>query len=175
MSETSSASAPRTRRPVLRGLLLLFGLLTAVGIVLLLITLTAWTRWERVTPEQARAAIDATLAEIGGGPAYAEIVGDEQIILHHEQEPAAPEPLGRIRVLVWTAEKGKLVRLSLPSWFVKLKASATFGLDAFIDEISEHVSGRVQISLHDLQARGPGLYLDYTFDEGRILVWGEGR
>ncbi len=156
-------------------LLIVFGILMLAGIAASVGMFLAWTDWETVTAEGAAAAIIEARAVAGAGPPYIEIRSEKDVVVHRELEPLAPAPLAAVRVLVWASDDSKLVRVKLPSWFLRAKASMSFGLDSFTSELSSDLSGYPSITLDDLKKRGPGLYVDYAFPDGHILLWGEGK
>jgi hypothetical protein len=165
----------KPKRNWLVRLLIVFGILMLAGIAASVGMFFAWTDWVTATAEEASAALAAARAAIGEGLPYIEIRSEREIVIHRELEPEAPAPLAALRVLVWVADDSKLVRVKLPSWFLSAKASMSFGLDSFTRELSSDLSGYPSLTLDDLKKRGPGLYVDYAFPDGHILLWGDGK
>jgi hypothetical protein len=102
--------------------------------------------------------------------------GDEPV-LHKELLPStrnAGAPLQSLRVLAYDENAGKLVRVRIPFWLLRLMPSRHLlmlndeGLDVDID------TERVRLTLEDLERRGPGLVLDQQDRRGsQVLVWTE--
>jgi hypothetical protein len=99
--------------------------------------------------------------------------GDEPF-LHREiipkEMPAAK--LETLRVLAYDTRARKLVNVSIPMWLLRMAPSNHFSFmkDSGIDFDSD----RVQITLDDVERRGPGLLLDQADRRGsQVLVWTE--
>jgi hypothetical protein len=170
---TSTATAAAPKRRWLRRLLVVAGVLVLLGVAISAFAFFSWTDWREATAAEADAAFAAARAALGADPPYVEVLGEDRFVLHREQQPAQPDAIGRLRALIWTEEKDVLVELDVPFWFLRWKSGAMFGLDEVLNEVVSEASGRTNVSLADLEARGPGLYLDWTFPEGRALLWGE--
>jgi hypothetical protein len=92
----------------------------------------------------------------------------------HRRSMASAADLQALRVLAFDPRAGKLVRLSIPFWILRLTPSRHF---RFFD----HVRGvaidtdRLQLTVEDLERAGPGLVLDAhnRRDGAQILVWSE--
>jgi hypothetical protein len=79
-----------------------------------------------------------------------------------------------LRVLAYDEHSGKVVRIAIPIWLLRLLPSRHLsflndqGIDVDID------SERVGLTLDDLERRGPGLVLDQNDHRGSlVLVWVE--
>jgi len=99
----------------------------------------------------------------------------EEPVLHREfiGNPTASKPLETLRVLAYDPDSGKLVRVAIPMWLLRLAPGGkrmSFLNDNGIDFDSE----RVHLTLEDLERRGPGLLLDHADRRGSlVLVWTE--
>ena len=103
-----------------------------------------------------------------------EIRNDDEPVLHREVIPASipAAKLDTLRVLAYDTREGKLVRVSIPFWLLRLAPTnhMTFLRDTGIDFDSD----RVRLTLDDLERRGPGLILDQAGRHGsQVLVWTE--
>jgi len=167
----------RTTRPWLRPLLGATVVLAAAGVVMSFLFLGRWTRMTAVAPAEVDGVFAAALAEAGGGPPYVEIAADGTVTVHHELEPAHPEPFATLTLLAWSPGEAKAVRIDYPRWFVKLKTSTFVNLGTMIAAARRdwrHLD--LQIKYGDLVRRGPGLILDETSLSGaRILLWTSAR
>ena len=101
--------------------------------------------------------------------------GDEPLI-HRElvKGTAERQKLEALRVLAYDQHDGKLVRVSIPFWLLRMAPSKNL---SFLndDRINVDVdSDRVRLTLDDLERRGPGLLLDTHDRRGsQVLVWTE--
>jgi len=116
-------------------------------------------------------------ARFAGQQPLIEISQNEEPTIHRDQIPPAPRPgrpLESLRVLAYDEHAGKIVRVAIPFWLLRLVPSRHLsflndqGIDVDID------SDRVSLTLDDLDRRGPGLILDQRDHRGsRVLVWTE--
>lgn len=167
----NEAAAPR-RRVWLTRLLLIFGLLTVVGLVISAALFFAMTEWQTLSPAQAEARLMEARALAGGTEAYLQIMPDGAIVLRRDLEPPNPAPIGHLHLLAWIPARSKMVSVRVPAWFIRLKTGGTFGLASLAAEFADVLDGRQPLDMDDLQRRGPGLLLDLPLDEGRhLLLW----
>jgi hypothetical protein len=105
-----------------------------------------------------------------------EIRADDEPIVHRDLIPASPSArkLESLRVLAYDDRAGKLVRVSIPFWLLRMLPSRHLsflndqGIDLDID------SDRVRLTIDDLERRGPGLIIDQKDRHGsQVLVWAE--
>jgi hypothetical protein len=127
-------------------------------------------------PENADAEFAQARARFAGQQPLIEIRKDDEPILHREAAPkrgAAPPRLVALRVLAYDTRARKLVRVTIPFWLLRLAPSGkkvSFLNDNGIDFDTD----RVQLTLEDLERRGPGLVLDQADRRGsQVLVWTE--
>jgi hypothetical protein len=107
-----------------------------------------------------------------------EIKRNEEPVVHREliqgSGAAAARKLDTLRVLAYDDRAGKLVRVSIPFWLLRVLPTRNLsflndeGIDVDID------SDRVRLTIDDLDRRGPGLLLDHKDRRGsQVLVWTE--
>jgi nitrate reductase NapE component len=126
-------------------------------------------------PDDADAAFAQARARFAGQQPLIEIRKDDEPVLHREVLPreGARKQLVALRVLAYDRRARKLVRVSIPFWLLRLAPSGkrvSFLSDEGIDFDSE----RVNLTLQDLERRGPGLILDQADRRGsQVLVWTE--
>jgi hypothetical protein len=113
-----------------------------------------------------------------GQQALIEIKRDDEPVVHRDLIPRSgsagtrkPETL---RVLAYDDNAGKLVRVSIPFWLLRMLPTHNLsflndeGIDVDID--SDHL----RLTVDDLDRRGPGLLLDHKDRRGsQVLVWTE--
>jgi hypothetical protein len=105
-----------------------------------------------------------------------EIRKDEDPIVHRDLIPSTPSKhrLESLRVLAYDDHAGKLVRVSIPFWLLRMMPARHLsflndeGIDVDID------AERVRLTIDDIERRGPGLILDEKDRRGsQVLVWAE--
>jgi len=84
--------------------------------------------------------------------------------------PAAK--LDRLRVLAYDTRANKLVNVSIPMWLLRMAPTNKFSF--MKDNGIDFDSDRMQISLDDIERRGPGLIFDQADRRGsQVMVWAE--
>jgi hypothetical protein len=91
---------------------------------------------------------------------------------NHPVEQQAPGKISALHVFAWSPRDGRIVRLDLPIWLLRLQGHS--------DNMHWRWGGgdygfeRVPITVEDLERRGPGLILDFEGRHGeRVLLWTE--
>jgi hypothetical protein len=128
---------------------------------------------ERIAEQEFAAAG----AKFEGQQPLIEVRLNEEPVIHRDQIPAtaaAGRKLETLRVLAYDDRAGKLVRVAIPFWLLRVLPSRNLsflndqGIDVDID------SDRVRLTIDDLERRGPGLVLAHKDRVGaRVLVWTE--
>jgi hypothetical protein len=91
-------------------------------------------------------------------------------VLKHQNASAGK--LESLRVLAYDTRAGKLVRITIPFWLLRLAPSRHFSV--LDDNGIDFDSDRVHLTIADLERHGPGLILDQTDRRGsKVLVWTE--
>ena len=84
-----------------------------------------------------------------------------------------PGPARELNLLVYEREEGKLVRVTVPMWFVRAAESRVDWdkeLDHDDDDVARHV--RRHVRLGDLEKAGLGLLVEVDEEDGeKVLVW----
>jgi hypothetical protein len=132
---------------------------------------------ELTSERSADAEFVGARARFAGEPPLIEIRSDDEPVIHRDLIAAAPRSersLIALRVLAYDERAGKLVRVSIPFWLLRMLPSRNLsflndqGIDVDID------SERVRLTIDDLERRGPGLLLDQKDRRGsHVLVWTE--
>jgi type II secretory pathway pseudopilin PulG len=96
---------------------------------------------------------------------------DDRPILHRRAGHATGE-LQSLRVLAFDPRAGKLVRVSLPFWLLRLAPHHNFTIRADTFELE---GDRMNFTFEDVERAGPGLLLDARnpHDGTLVLVWTE--
>jgi len=81
-------------------------------------------------------------------------------------------PLQSLRVLAYEDDNGRLVRVNIPFWLLRLFPSKN--LSFLNDEGIDIDTRRIRLTLDDVERRGPGLLLDQRDRRGsQVIVWTE--
>jgi hypothetical protein len=117
----------------------------------------------------------AARARFAGQQPLIEIRHNQEPMLHRDAAQNARRPgkkLESLRVLAYDDDAGKLVRVSIPFWLLRIVPSKH--LSFLNDEGIDIDTDRVRLTLEDLERRGPGLVLDQKDRRGsQVLVWTE--
>ncbi len=171
MSEMNDAPQKPKRKwiPIVVGVLFLLFVL-GVGAV---VFTAAWFRNHMevaaTTDMDAAKAFDEVKARFPGQPLL-EFRDGEPKALEVPAGPASTVSLTTLHILAFDDDEGKLARIEVPFWILRLKSGPiAFGSYAagFNDE-------RVKLRVEDIERRGPGIVLDMTQPrEGRVMIWAE--
>jgi hypothetical protein len=124
--------------------------------------------------ENAEQQFAETRARFAGQQPLIEIKKDDEPVVHHELVSAAHSSakLESLRVLAYDRRAGKLVRVSIPFWLIRMAPSQHFSF--LNDNGIDFDSDRVRLNYQDLERLGPGLILDQKDRHGsHVLVWTE--
>jgi hypothetical protein len=92
-------------------------------------------------------------------------------LIHRPAEDAHAAPIEVIHAIVYSPDSRKLVSVNLPLWLLRMAPGKRF---SFLDDNVDFDSGRVRLTLDDVERHGPGLILDQADRYGaRVLVWAE--
>jgi hypothetical protein len=95
---------------------------------------------------------------------------DDEPRVNRPPAGAARHQIHALHVLAYDASAGKLVRVDLPEWVIRLMSAGGHIRLGNVDLSSD--KGRV--TLDDLERHGPGLVLDRHMSSGsQVLVWTE--
>jgi hypothetical protein len=76
--------------------------------------------------------------------------------------------ISNLHVLVFSIRDGKLVRLTLPMWLLRMSPDGRMDINR--DEVGLE---NVRLSIEDVEAAGPGPLFVHKTDDSRVLVWAE--
>lgn len=151
----------------------------AAGVVVIL--LLGVGGWLFVRQHHQAAAMTATDAERAFADERARLPRGAAIVtIHDGGEPSVHRGLSRTGVArtlyctVFDTRSQRLVRINLPLAVVRVMRPGGFtylGEITFLED-TDFDADRVDLTLDDLDARGPGLLVDHQHaDGGQILVW----
>ena len=122
------------------------------------------------TPTEAVQSLDAVVASFGGRPALYQLDSHQkpQLAVSFSTLPTAGSRATDLWINVWDPDEGRIVRLSLPFWLLRLGDKQ---MRVARDEGGLNVS-EFSFDVDELARVGPALVLDYrTHDGERILLW----
>jgi|SRR5262245_6113540 len=124
--------------------------------------------------ETAQTEFTQARARFEGQQPLIELRRDDEPIIHRElvKPTAERQKLATLHVLAYDRHDGKIVRVSIPFWLLRMAPSKNLSFlnDNGIDVDSE----RVRLTIDDLERRGPGLLIDTRDRRGsQVLVWTE--
>jgi len=125
-----------------------------------------------MSAESATAEFEVARARFAGQQPLIELQRHDRAIIHMRAPKTASE-LQTLRVLAYDPRDGKLVRVSLPFWLLRLAPSSrhmNFGPAEF-----DFDAERMHLTMEDVERAGPGLLLDTENprDGVLVLVWTE--
>jgi hypothetical protein len=151
-------------------------LMVVFGVVILIFIVGAGTAtwfflsvFESVDADEALAtiALNDARAKFSGQVPILELRDDQAVILRKAPDAAPARDLQNVHALTWDAEEGKLARMVLPFWLIRLKSSPI--------EVAISTSGTpISLTVEEIERHGPALLLDHMEEDGsRVLVWTE--
>ena len=154
-------------------LMTVFGVLVFSCIVGL--SLGAWffaSVFESETADEPAAmqSFDDVRRRFAGSQPVLTILNDRDAVVRREPPAAAPpRPLERLQLLAWDPDDDGLARVTVPFWFLRLKAGPI--------DFSSHVTvnhHQIDITVEQIERYGPALLVDHEGRGGdRLLIWTE--
>jgi hypothetical protein len=166
-------TAKKTWISILIAAVIIVGMLAAAAIGGTAFFFYRHVRTEFTPHESAARRFAETRARFAGQQPLIEIERGDRARLHREAIPTGgPRArLTALRVLAYDTRANKLVNISIPFWLVRMAPSRHF---SFRDDDLDFDAERMNVTVDDLERRGPGLILDQTDRRGsQVLVWTE--
>jgi hypothetical protein len=153
----------------------------AVALVVILVIMGAALVGSMAYMIRRHISTEFVAADVGSGQfdrERARFAGQQPLIDVHEHDavihrrtPSSSIQLQTLRMVAFDPESGKLVRMSIPFWLLRLAPSKKFSLSNGEIEFDEE---RMHLSLDDVEQAGPGLLIDGASPRGaRFIVWTE--
>lgn len=171
MSDMNDAPQKPKRKwiPIVVGVLFLLFVLGVGAVVFTAAWLRNHMEVAETTEMDAAKAFDEVRARFPGQPLL-EFRDGTPKALEVPAGPASTVSLTTLHILAFDDDEGKLARIEVPFWLLRLKS----GPIAFSSWASGFKDERVKLRVEDLERRGPGIVLDMTQPrEGRVLIWAE--
>lgn len=125
----------------------------------------------RLTPQaNADRTFEETRARFVGQHPLVELTREDEPVIHRDRE-SPRQDIHALHALVYDERSGKLTRVDVPGWLLRLMSGGgrlrIANVDPFGDEDTK-------LTLEDLQRHGPGLVLDIRRRYGsQVLIWTE--
>ena len=100
---------------------------------------------------------------------------DDQPVLntHRVKATGRVEPIEALHVMIWQPDEGKLVKLNLPFWILRMTKGHPIRIGGSTEDMD---GGRIHLNLtaEEIERYGPGLVIDRKDADGkRVLVWAQ--
>ena len=171
----STRSSRRTWVSVLIAAVIIVGILAVTAIGGTAFFFYRHIQSEPVQSETAAQQFAEARTRFTGQKPFIEMRRGEEPVLHREfiASATAGKPLEMLRVLAYDPDNGKIVRVAIPMWLLRL-APGGKRMSFLNDNGIDFDSDRTPLTLEDLERRGPGLLLDHADRRGSlVLVWTE--
>lgn len=94
--------------------------------------------------------------------------GAPHYVAERASKENSAEKLTTMHVVAWDSDDGKLAKVDVPWWILRLKS----GTISFSSYASGFDDADVKLRPEDIERHGPGILLDFTKPgEGRLLIW----
>jgi hypothetical protein len=125
-----------------------------------------------VSPTAAAREFDEVRARFEGQKALIELDSRGRLLRTNPDRPAPEQPRApdQLSVLAFDPKDGRIVRVSVPFWLLRLKTGgATIDFNGGRMDLED-----LKLTVEDLQRFGPTLIVDHTTPSGeRVLVWSQ--
>jgi hypothetical protein len=162
----------RTWISIVVGLLIILFVMAAVLIGSAIFYVRRHVRAEFVTTAVGTETFDQARARFAGQQPLIEMREHDAPIIHR-RTAVSTAPLQSLNILAFDTRAGKIVRVSVPFWVLRMAPGKRFNLGS--NGGIEFDSERTHLTVDDLEQAGPGLLLDGVDPRGqaRVLVWTE--
>jgi hypothetical protein len=127
---------------------------------------------KEVSPAMASREFDEVRARFASQKPLIELDDRGELVRTNPDRPAQKATkLEKINVLAFDPDEGRIVRVSIPFWLLRLKAGgrATIDLNHGRVDLED-----LKMSVEDLERYGPTLIIDHSSRRGeRVLVWSQ--
>lgn len=161
----------RTWLWVLLGIFFVFVVIAIAGITFSVAFFRQNMTVTATTVNNANAQFDAVRARYPGQqPLLRMVDGRPEFIVDRATTAAASTtPLKTMHMMAWDDDEEQLVTFAIPFWLLRLK-SGPIRLSAYSQGWDDR---GVSFKIEDLERAGPGIVMDFTERDGRVLIWAE--
>jgi hypothetical protein len=128
---------------------------------------------KEVSPATASREFDEVRARFPSQKPLIELDERGELLRTNPDRPApkATKPLEKINVLAFDPDEGRIVRVSIPFWLLRLKMGGRTTIDLNHGKVDLE---DLKMSVEDLERYGPTLIIDHSSKRGeRVLVWSQ--
>ena len=172
MNGTELPEAPRKKRTwlwIVLGVFFVLFVLAAAGIIFTVAFFRQGMTVATMDAPRATQEFDAVRARYPGQQPLLRVVDGrpEFIADRATQTGAAAAPLQSMHVMAWDEDDEHLVTFTIPFWLLRLK-SGPIRISAYSQGWDDR---GFSLRIEDLERAGPGILLDTTERDGRVLIW----
>lgn len=122
-----------------------------------------------VSPTAAEDDFESVRAKFKGQKPVVELDRHGDFVRSHPVTGSGRPAPEALNVLAFDPDDGKIVRVSIPFWLLRLKARGTVDFNGNRMDLED-----LKLTVEDLERYGPALILDHTGENGeRVLVWSQ--
>lgn len=165
---------PRKKRTwlwVILGIFFVFVVIAIAGITFSVAFFRQNMAVTAMTSNRATDEFDAVRARYPGQQPLLQMVDGRAQFLADRGTKSGPvtTPLKTMHMMAWDDDEEQLVTFSIPFWLLRLK-SGPIRLSAYSQGWDDR---GVSFRIEDLERAGPGIVMDFSERDGRVLVWTE--
>jgi hypothetical protein len=170
MNDTAPPPKKRTWLWVVFGIFLVLFVMAVAGITFAVAFFRQSMTVSAMDEDGAAAEFESVRARFPGQPLIRMVDGRPEYVAERATQSApVATPLKTMHLMAWDDDEEQLVRFSIPFWLLRLK-SGPIQLSAYSQGWNDR---GVSFKIEDLERAGPGIVLDFTERDGRVLVWAE--
>lgn len=156
---------------VLLGIFFVFVVIAIAGITFSVMFFRQSMTVTAMNANNATAQFDAVRARFPGQQPLLRMVDGrpEYIADRTTAAGAVTAPLTTLHMMAWDDDEEQLVTFAIPFWLLRLK-SGPIQLSAFSQGWDDR---GVSFRIADLEQAGPGIVMDFSERDGRVLIWAE--
>ena len=161
----------RTWLWIVLGIFFVFVVIAIAGITFSVMFFRQAMTVTAMNPNNATEQFDAVRARYPGQEPLIRLVDGRPEFIRDRATTAAAvtTPLTTLHVMAWDDDEEQLVTFSLPFWLLRLK-SGPIDLSAYSQGWDDR---GVRFTMEDLERAGPGIVMDFSERDGRVLIWAE--
>ncbi len=158
--------------PIVVGVVIFVALVGAGLVGGLIYVISRQVKVQTVTAADGRQEFDRLVERMAGQKPFIELPApdsDSEVVVHREMETHDTGSVSMVHIRVWSPGQGKLARVDLPFWLMRLGGNKPFTVNSgLMNEVT------LQVAPEEIDRRGPGLILIWANRRGsRLLVWTE--
>ena len=171
MNETAPPPKKRTWLWIVFGVLFVLFVLAVGGIMVAVAFFRQGMSVAPMSQTQATDEFDAVRARFPGQqPLLRMVDGRPEFIADRAtQTGGSTKALTTMHIMAWDDDEEQLVTFEIPFWLLRLK-SGPIQLSAYSQGWDDR---GVSFRIEELERAGPGIVMDFSERDGRVLIWAE--